>query len=84
MNTIEHAWTAFMIAIDEARDLHARGADASELSELLRHARELLDIIEAEIATNQIDVPAGAAIEVLAQLRGRLHSLEKDAMPTRY
>ena len=49
----------------------------------VRHARELLDIIEDEIAAHQIDIP-GTTGGVLAQLRGRLHSLEKDVMPTRH
>lgn len=83
MSTIERAWTAFMVAIDEARDLHERGADADELAMLLRHARELLDIIEDEIVTQPIAIP-GAAGAVLTQLRGRLHALERDVMPTRH
>ena len=76
MSTIESAWTAFTTAIAEARELHQRGSDA-EVAELLRHARELLDIIEAELAEHVIEIP-GAAGAVLTQLRGRLRSLERD------
>ncbi len=83
MNTIERAWSAFMTAIDEARAMHARGDDGPELSSLLRHADELLDILEEEFAAQSIAIP-GAAGAVLAQLRGRLKQLEKDVMPTRH
>ena len=72
-----------MAAIAEARDLHARGGDDVELANLLRHARELVDIIEEEITATPIAIP-GAAGAVLAQLRGRLQSLEHDVMPTRH
>ena len=83
MNTIENAWAAFIAAIDEARDLHERGADADELAGLLRHARELLDIIEAEVAEQAIAMPPEAGV-VLAQLRERLTNLEQDVVPSRH
>jgi hypothetical protein len=83
MNKIERTWFAFMAAIDEARDLHQRGAGASELADLLRHARELLDIIETEVAAQSIAIPDNAR-GVLARLRGRLTYLEQDVMPTRH
>ena len=83
MSTIESAWTAFTAAIAEAGDLCKRGDSDTELANLLRHARELLDIIEAEIAEHPIAIPsAGGAM--LTQLRGRLQSMEKDVMPTRH
>ena len=72
-----------MRALEEARDLQERGPSADELSELLRHARELLDIIEAESAEQAITMPSDARA-VLAQLRGRLEALERDVMPTRH
>ena len=49
---------------------------------LLRHARELLDIIEDEIA-NGLSATADDARTVLA-LRRRLESLEQDLMPTKH
>ena len=83
MSAIEHAWCAFMAAVDEARDLHQCGAGASELADLMRHARELLDIIETEVAAQSITIPTDAR-EVLAWLRDRLANLEKEVMPTRH
>ena len=77
MSTIERAWTAFMAAIDEARVLHQRCAGAYELSELTRHACELLDILEEEVAAQSIAIPKDAGA-VLAQLRNSLVVLEKD------
>jgi hypothetical protein len=49
----------------------------------LRHARELLDIIDDEIADGTPQTVADARA-VLAQLRGRLESLEQDVMPIRH
>lgn len=83
MSTIEKAWTAFMAAIAEARDLHDRGGSDLEIADLLRHAHELIEIIEDEIAITPIAIP-GAAGAVLAQLRGRLKLLERDVTPTRH
>ena len=65
-----------MQAIIEARDMHTRGASPQVVADLVRHARELLDIIEAELAEHTIAIP-GAAGAVLSQLRGRLRSLER-------
>jgi BMFP domain-containing protein YqiC len=53
------------------------------IADLLRHARELLDIIDDEIA-DVCGVPLADARAVLAQLRGRLESLEQDVMPIRH
>jgi len=76
MTTVVRAWDAFMQAIIEAGDMHARGDDPLVVYELLRRARELLEIIEAELAEQLIEIP-GAAGAVLSQLRGRLRSLER-------
>jgi ElaB/YqjD/DUF883 family membrane-anchored ribosome-binding protein len=81
MSTIEQAWTAFMSAIDEARELHRGGAHAGELAELMRHARELLDIIEAEAAEQSIAMPPKAGA-VLDQMRDRLSQFESQVKPT--
>jgi hypothetical protein len=66
-----------MRAVEDARALTASGAEPHAIADLVRYARDLLDIIEAEIAAHPIAIP-GAAGAVLAQLRGRLQSLEKD------
>jgi BMFP domain-containing protein YqiC len=81
MSTVSNAWVAFIHALEEARDLQHRGADAHTLADLLRHARERLDIIDDEIADGTPQTVADARA-VLAQLRGRLESLEQDVMPT--
>jgi hypothetical protein len=83
MSTLARAWDAFMRAIEEARALTISGAEPPVIAEVVRHARELLEIIEAEIAAHPIAIP-GAAGAVLMRLRGRLQSLEKDVMPTRH
>jgi hypothetical protein len=83
MSTVADAWDAFMRALAEAQDLHHRGAEAHTIADLLRHARELLDIIDEEIADGTPQTTADARA-VLAQLRGRLESLEQDVMPIRH
>jgi hypothetical protein len=83
MSTVSNAWVAFIRALEEARDLQHCGADAHTITDLLRHARELLDIIDDEIADGTPQTVADARA-VLAQLRGRLESLEQDIMPTRH
>jgi hypothetical protein len=83
MSTVANAWAAFILALEEARDLHHRGADAHTIADLLQHARELLDIIDDEIADGTPQTVADARA-VLAQLRGRLESLEQDVMPIRH
>ncbi len=83
MSTVANAWLAFIRALEEARDLQHRGADAHTLADLLRHARELLDIIDDEIADGTPQTVAGARA-VLAELRGRLESLEQDVVPIRH
>ena len=84
MSTLSRAWDAFMRAIEDARALTVSGAELDAIAELVRSARELLDIIEQEIAIHQIDMPAGVAGAVLTQLRDRLESLEREVMLTRH
>jgi hypothetical protein len=83
MNTVADAWDAFMRALAETSDLHRRGPDPHTIADLLRHARELLDIIDDEIADGKPQTAVDARA-VLAQLRGRLKSLEHDVMPIRH
>jgi len=83
MSTFARAWDEFMGTIEEARDLHQRGADALTIAVLVGYARDLLDIIEMEIAANPIAIP-GAGGAVPALLRRRLNSLERDVMPSEH
>ena len=83
MSTVEAASAAFIQAIAEAHDLNRRGADLSTIAELLRHAQELLDIIEEEIADGT-SATVRDARAVLAELGGRLESLERDVLPTKH
>jgi hypothetical protein len=83
MSTVANAWVVFIRALEDARDMQHRGADAHTLADLLRHARQLLDIIDDEIADGTPQTVADARA-VLAQLRSRLESLEQDVMPTRH
>ena len=77
MSTLARAWDAFTQAIEDARVLTASGAEPHAIADLVRYARDLLDIIDVEIAADPIAIP-GRAGTVLAQLRGRLQSLEMD------
>jgi len=74
-STIERAREAFLAAIAEAKELQASGAAADAIQDLLQDARELLDIIDDEIALHRLSVPewARGGIE---RLRGRLAALE--------
>ena len=78
-----NALVAFIRALEDARDLQHRGADAHTIADLLRRARELLDVIDDEIADGTPQTVADARA-VLGQLRGRLESLEQDVMPIRH
>ena len=75
MGTIARAWSAFFDAIAEAMSLHASGGDPAAIQDLLQHARELIDIIEDEIAAGGQDVPKEAHTG-LEQLRARLLAVE--------
>lgn len=52
MTALEGAWQAFLAAVTEARELHASGAGAEVLQGMLRHARELLAVLDDELAAN--------------------------------
>jgi hypothetical protein len=83
MITFARAWDEFARVIEEARDLRQRDADANVVAELLRYARDLLDIIADEIIDEPSSTVANART-VLAELRNRLTLLEQDVMPTRH
>ncbi len=83
MSTVATAWDAFLRALTETRELRRNSTDATATIGLLRYVRELLDIVEDEIAEGS-SATVGDNRAVLAQLRGRLDSLEQDVMPTRH
>jgi len=62
-------------AVAEAKHLHASGGSAATIGDLLRHARELLQIIEEEIALNGLSVPAEVR-SGLEHLRAQLTAVE--------
>jgi len=73
MNTVARAWQAAMDALHEARTLAERGGELEAIRELLRHAREMIDVIEAEFADGQAhhgdrDVVRMAANELRARV----------------
>jgi hypothetical protein len=50
-----------MQAIIEVCDRHARGVSPRVVADLVCHARELLDIIETELAEHLIEMPGAAS-----------------------
>ena len=66
-----------MKAIEDARALAVSGAQPDAIAELTRDAREMLGILESEIA-NHHSMTVSGAHEVLAKLRNRLAVLERD------
>ena len=76
------AWNAFLAAVAEAQTLHASGANATAIQDLLQHARELLDIIADEIALTDSALPDWAR-DGLEHLRERLTAAES-ALITRH
>ena len=76
------AWDEFTQTIEEACGLTERGAERNEIAQLLCRARDLLDIIESEVADSYSVTPSGARAMV-AQLRGHL-MLRKVVMRVRY
>lgn len=65
----------FSEAVAEAQELHTAGAGAEVLQGPLQRARELLAVLDDELAANRLDMPddAGRALE---QLRAGLVELE--------
>ena len=69
MSTIARAWDALMRALAEASGLHRGGADANSIAALLQHARELLDIIEQEMADQAVTLSGDARASTRAATR---------------
>jgi hypothetical protein len=73
MNTVTRAWQAAMSALKEARKLAERGGDIKTMCDLLRHAREMIDVIEAEFSAGQAIAADPDVIRMVAdQLRARV------------
>jgi hypothetical protein len=79
--TIAMAWKTFLLAIDEAKELHASGASGAAVADLLQHARELLDIIDDEINLSGLAI-SGDVRDRLAQMRTRLATAERSLVTT--
>jgi len=79
MSTLARAWDAFMKAIHEARAWTVTGAQPDAIVDLTRYAREMLGILESDIANHRSMTVSGAH-EVLAQLRNRLTVLEREVI----
>jgi hypothetical protein len=76
VTTIAKALEAFVGAVDEAQHLYRSSGSTATVQDLLQHARELLEIIDDEIALNGLSVPA----EVrggLEHLRAQLAAVER-------
>lgn len=76
MNTVTRAWQAAMNALREARDLYERGGNAETVQDLMRHAREMIDVIEAELAEGRVEmIDPDIARMAAAELRKRVEAL---------
>ena len=75
MTTLEGAWQAYRAAVAEAQELHGSGAGAEVLQGALRRARELLAILDDELAAHRLDMPHEIR-DGLEQLRAELAELD--------
>ena len=57
MTTLEGAWQAFAAAVAEEQELYASGAGAEVHQGPLKRARELLAVLDDELAANRADMP---------------------------
>jgi hypothetical protein len=82
MNTVARAWQAALTALEEARDLHERGGDAETVRDLLRHAREMIDVIEAELAEGRAKALDPDVVRMAAaELRKRVDAAAATLVP---
>jgi predicted RNase H-like HicB family nuclease len=82
MNTVARAWQAALSALKEARDLHERRGDAETVRDLLRHARELIEIIEEEINQEREKFPDPDFVRMAAaELRKRVDAAAATLVP---
>jgi uncharacterized protein YqgV (UPF0045/DUF77 family) len=80
---IESTMNAFVIALDEAHELHAQKAGSAELADVIQHAHEVLEILEWELAAQSIEISADPPAR-LDEMRGRLESLENEVARVRH
>jgi hypothetical protein len=82
MNTVARAWQGAMLALTDARKSHARGDDPETVFELLRHARELIEIIEDEINQERETFPDPDVVRMAAaELRKRADAVAATLVP---
>ena len=73
MTTLEEAWRSRPLLLrPEAEELHASGAGAEVLQDVLRHARELLAVLDEDLVANRLDMPDDDR-NALEQLRAEEH-----------
>ena len=66
MSDIARAWQSALHALNEARDLWTAGGDAGQVRELLRHARDMTDVIDAELLEEPVKRGDSDAIRMAA------------------
>lgn len=82
MNTVARAWQATMDALKEARTIAERGGDIETVRELLRHAREMIDVIEAEFTDGQAHAGDPDVVRMAAdELRARVDAAAAALVP---
>jgi hypothetical protein len=82
MNTIARAWQATMLALAKARESHVRGDDPETVLDLLRQARELIEIIEEEINSEREKFPDPDVVRMAAaELRKRVDAAAATLIP---
>jgi predicted RNase H-like HicB family nuclease len=70
------------IALAEARESHARGDDPETVLDLLRQARELIEIIEEEINSEREKFPDPDVVRMAAaELRKRVDAAAATLVP---
>ena len=82
LNTISRAWHAAMTALREAQELYEHHGNVDTLHDLLRHAREMIDVIEAELAEGRAEViDPDVARMAAAELRKRVEGVAATLLP---
>lgn len=82
VNTISRAWHAAVDAIEEARDIGARGGNVETVRELLQHARELMDVVDAELDEGRVQSGDPDFLRMAAaELRTRIVAVSSSLEP---
>ena len=79
MGTVDanHATEAFLDALREAQDMASSGQAGADFDDLLRHAKELLDILDEELAGLD-EHKHGDLLAALPLLRHKLERLRNE------